>query len=161
LTFTVSVSPALPAGTTMSLTPSSWVLATSNPWSWTLPANTTLTGNTVLSIQVPRTIATAQPIGGTGVNLATRQDLFKLAPYSLALLLVPFAGRLRKSSKRLGRLLTALLLAGAGMAAMAGLSGCGSNNGFFAQTQQSYSVTVIVSSGSLSHNTTSVTLVVE
>jgi hypothetical protein len=115
----------------------------------------------VLSIQVPRTIATAQPSGGTGGNPATRQDLFKLAPFSLALLLLPFAGRLRKSGKRLGRLLTVLLLLGAGMAAMAGLSGCGSNNGFFAQSQQNYNVTVTVTSGSLSHNTTSVTLIVE
>jgi hypothetical protein len=86
----------------------------------------------VLSIQIPQTIATAQPAGGTGGNLATRQDLFNLAPFSLALLLLPFAGRLRKSGKRLGRLLTVLLLLGAGMAALAGLSGCGSSNGFFA-----------------------------
>jgi hypothetical protein len=96
-----------------------------------------------------------QPAGGAGSNLASR-----LAPFSLALLLLPFAGRLRKSGKRLGRLLSVLLLLGAGMAAMAGLSGCGSNTGFFAQTQQSYTVTVTVSSGSLSHTST-VTLTVE
>jgi hypothetical protein len=152
VTFTVT---GLPTGVVASLAPSAWSLTSSNPWSWTLPANTTLTGNTVLSIQVPQTTATVQPAGGAGSNLASR-----LAPFSLALLLLPFAGRLRKSGKRLGRLLSVLLLLGAGMAAMAGLSGCGSNTGFFAQTQQSYTVTVTVSSGSLSHTST-VTLTVE
>jgi hypothetical protein len=86
--------------------------------------------------------------------------LSRLAPFSLALLLLPFAGRLRKSSKRLGRLLTVLLLLGAGMAAMAGLSGCGSNTGYFAQAQRSYTITVTVGSGSLSHSTTG-TLIIE
>jgi hypothetical protein len=155
VTFTVSASPALPAGTTMTLTPSAWALTSSNPWTWTLPANTTLTGNTLLSIQVPQTIAALQPVGGTGGNLASR-----LAPFSLALLLMPFVGRLRRTGKRLGRLLMVLLLLGGGMAAMAGLSGCGGNNGFFAQAQRSYSMTVTVSSGSLSHTST-ITLTVE
>jgi hypothetical protein len=152
VTFTVSSSPALPSGTTMTLTPPAWVFTSNNPWSWTLPANTALTGNTVLSIQVPQTIATAQPAGG---NLASR-----LAPFSLALLLLPFAGRLRKSGNRLGRMLAVVLLAGAGMAAMTGLSGCGSNTGFFAQAQRSYPMTVTVASGSLSHTST-ITLTVE
>jgi hypothetical protein len=106
----------------------------------------------VLSIQVPQTIATAQPAGG---NLPSR-----LAPFSLALLLLPFAGRLRKSGNRLGKMLAVVLLAGAGMAAMTGLSGCGSNTGFFAQAQRSYPMTVTVSSGSLSHTST-ITLTVE
>jgi len=106
----------------------------------------------VLSIQLPQTTAYAQPAGG---NLVTR-----LAPFSLALILLPFAGRLRKSGKRLGRLLAVVLLAGAGAATLAGLSGCGSNTGFFAQAQQSYTVTVTVSSGALSH-TSNLTLTVE
>ena len=137
------------------LAPSAWGLTSSNPWSWTLPANTTLTGTTVLSIQVPQTIAAVQPAGSTGGNLASR-----LAPFSLALLLLPFAGRLRKSSKRLGRLLAVLLLLLTGMTAMAGLNGCGSNTGFFAQAQRSYTATVTVSSGLLSHTST-ITLTVE
>jgi hypothetical protein len=150
VTFSVTSSPALPSGTTMTLTPPAWVFTSSNPWSWTLPANTPLTSNTVLTIQLPQTTASAQPADG---NLISR-----LAPFSLALLLLPFAGRLRKSGKRLGRMLAVVLLAGAAM--LAGLSGCGSNTGFFAQTQQSYKVTVTVGSGSLSHTTT-VTLTVE
>jgi hypothetical protein len=139
----------------MTLTPPAWALTSSNPWSWTLPANTALTGNTLLSITVPQTIAAAQPVGGTGGNLASR-----LAPFSLALLLLPFVGKLRRAGKRLGRLLMVLLLLGGGMAAMAGLSGCGGNNGFFAQAQRSYTMTVTVSSGSLSHTST-ITLTVE
>jgi len=53
-----------------------------------------------------------------------------------------------------------LLLLGGGMAAMTGLSGCGSNTGFFAQAQRSYPMTVTVASGSLSHTST-ITLTVE
>jgi xanthine/uracil permease len=109
----------------------------------------------VLSIQVPQTIAAVQPAGSTGGNLASR-----LAPFSLALLVLPFVGRLRRSSKRFSRMLPILLLLVAGMAAMAGLSGCGSNTGFFAQAQRSYPMTVTVSSGSLSHTST-ITLTVE
>jgi hypothetical protein len=152
VTFTVT---GLPTGATATLAPSAWALTSSNPWTWTLPANTALTGNTVLSIQVPQTIAALQPVGGAGGNLATR-----LAPFSLALILLPFAGRLRRTGKRLGRLLMVLLLLGGGMAAMTGLSGCGSNTGFFAQAQRSYPMTVTVASGSLSHTST-ITLTVE
>jgi hypothetical protein len=152
LTFTVTSSPALPSGTTMTLTPSAWNFTTNNPWSWTLPANTSLTSDTVLTIQLPQTTASAQPASG---NLVSR-----LAPFSLALFLLPFAGRLRKSGKRLGRKLAILLLAGAGAVTLAGLSGCGSNNGFYNQTRQSYTITVTVASGSLSHTST-VTLIIE
>jgi len=136
----------------MTLTPSAWNFTTNNPWSWTLPANTSLTSDTVLTIQLPQTTASAQPASG---NLVSR-----LAPFSLALFLLPFAGRLRKSGKRLGRKLAILLLAGAGAVTLAGLSGCGSNNGFYNQTRQSYTITVTVASGSLSHTST-VTLIIE
>jgi ABC-type transporter Mla subunit MlaD len=53
-----------------------------------------------------------------------------------------------------------VLLLSAGAAAMAGLSGCVSNTGFFAQSQQSYTVNVTGASGTLSH-TSNVTLTVE
>jgi ABC-type glycerol-3-phosphate transport system substrate-binding protein len=46
-----------------------------------------------------------------------------------------------------------MLLLAAGMAATAGLGGCGSSNGFFGQPQSSYNVTVTVTAGSLSHST--------
>jgi hypothetical protein len=152
VTFTVT---GLPTGATASLAPSAWGLTSNNPWSWTLPANTALTGTTVLTIQIPQTIAAAHPAGSAGGNLATR-----LAPFSLALLLLPFVGRLRKTGKRFSRMLPILLLLAASLAAMSGLSGCGSNTGFFAQAQRSYPMTVTVSSGSLSHTST-LTLTVE
>ncbi|MGB6742615.1 MAG: Ig-like domain repeat protein, partial [Terracidiphilus sp.] len=83
-----------------------------------------------------------------------------VAPFALALILLPFAGRLRRAGKRLGRTLSMLLLLVAGAAAIAGISGCGSTSGFFAQQQQSYTVTVTGTSGTLTHSA-SVTLKVE
>ena len=77
-----------------------------------------------------------------------------MAPFALALLLLPFAAKLRRAGRRLGRLMSVLLLLGAGLAAMAGLSGCGSNNGFFGQAPQNYTVTITATSGALSHSGT-------
>ncbi|MGA2352483.1 MAG: pectinesterase family protein [Terracidiphilus sp.] len=155
LTFTVS---GLPTGATVTLAPSSWTLSSSNPWTWTLPANTSLSGNTQLTIQVPKTTSTAQTTGGAGganVNLTSR-----LTPLAFALLLLPFVGRLRKSGKRFSRMLSVMLLLAASAAAMAGLSGCGSNSGFFGYSNQNYNVGITVSSGTLSQST-SATLTVE
>ena len=77
-------------------------------------------------------------------------------------MLLPFAGRLRRTGKRLGRILCVLLLLTAGIAAATGISACGGSSagGYFAQPQQSYTVTVTGTSGALSHSTT-VTLTVE
>jgi hypothetical protein len=108
-----------------------------------------------LTIQLSQSLAQTQPDGAAGGNLATR-----LAPFSLALLILPFAGRIRRASKRLGRTAFVLLLLVASVAAMAGLSGCGSPSVFFSQQTESYSVTVTVSAGALSHSIP-ITLVVE
>jgi ABC-type transporter Mla subunit MlaD len=83
-----------------------------------------------------------------------------LAPFTLALLLLPFAGKLRRAGKRLGRMMSLLLLLAAGVSALAGLTGCGAGIGFFGQAQKTYTVTVTGTSGTLSHST-SVTLTVE
>jgi MBG domain/Bacterial Ig-like domain (group 3)/Putative Ig domain len=83
-----------------------------------------------------------------------------LAPFALALILLPFAGRLRRAGKKFGRALSMLMMLAAGMAAIAGIGGCGSTSGFFAQQQQSYTVTVTGTSGSLTHSAT-VTLTVQ
>ncbi len=107
---------------------------------------------------VTMTIQTAQSVAANhlpaGSVLASR-----FAPLSLALLLLPFAAPLRKSGKRLSRLLTVVLLLGMG-AALAGLSGCGSGAGFFGQAQKNYTVTVTATMGTVSH-TSNVTLTVE
>jgi subtilase family serine protease len=109
------------------------------------------TTTVMLTIQLPQT-STA---GGIGSNIVGR-----LAQLSLTLLLIPFAGRLRRSGKRLVRIVSVLLLSIAGWAAMAGLSGCASLSGFLGQSPQTYTVTVTGTSGALSHSTT-VTLTVE
>jgi hypothetical protein len=109
------------------------------------------TTTVTLTIQIPQTGAALQPTHDLGR---------RLAPFALALLLLPFAGRLRRAGRRLGRAASLLLLLGAGLAAAAGLSGCGSSSGFFGQQQTTYTVTVTGTSGVLSHSTT-VTLTVE
>ena len=69
----------------------------------------------------------------------------KMAPFALALLLLPFGGCMRKSAKRLGRVMSLLLLIGASISAMAGLTGCGASvNSNFVQPQQTYDLTVTI-----------------
>jgi hypothetical protein len=121
-----------------------------------------------LTIVVPATVAGIRPLtdhngpqlaannhGNTGTSIVG-----KLAPFSLALILLPFAGRLRRNGKRMGRMLSILLLLTAGMAAVAGISACGSNVGIFAQQPQSYTVNVTGTAGALTHSATA-TLTVE
>ena len=76
------------------------------------------------------------------------------------ILLLPFAGKLRRAGKRMGGTISLLLLLATGAAAMTALNGCGSTNGFFGQPQKVYIVTVTVTAGTLSHST-NVTLTVE
>jgi hypothetical protein len=131
----------LPAGATASITPSAWVVTSSNTWK--LAANTALIGNTQLTIELPKTTASAQHQRGTG-----DKRISSLAPLALGLLMLPFVGRMRRASKRL-RSLSVLLLLMAGMLTTLGVTGCTSGGGFFTQAQQSYLVTVTVSSGAL------------
>ena len=142
---TLSVS-GLPAGAVAGISPSSWVAGTSPNNSWTLAANTALTGNTTLTIQLPQSAAAAQP---AGVNLSLRT-----APLLLALFLLPFSGRMRRASKRLGRAISVLLFLGIGLAVAVGVTGCFSNSGYFSQAQKTYPIIVTLSSGPLSQSTT-------
>jgi hypothetical protein len=96
----------------------------------------------------------------TGAVRSTDSLGSKLAPLALALLLLPFSKRMRRTARKLGRLgHIALLLILTG-AALVGATGCGAKTGYFAQPQKTYTVTVTGTSGNLSH-AASVTLTVE
>jgi sugar lactone lactonase YvrE len=139
---TLSVS-GLPSNYTARFSPSSTIAAGAG------------TSTVTLTIQtVPGSAAVGQISTGAGGNLASR-----LAPFSLALLLLPFAGKLRKTGKRFSRRISLLLLLIAGLAAVAGVNGCGSN-GSSGHAPKSYTVTVTATVGALSH-TSNVTLTVE
>jgi hypothetical protein len=126
-----------PTGVTPDLNPTS--MSSSGPL--TLTINTTLQANLT-------------PVdAGPGIGK-------RLAPLALALLLLPFARRLRKVSRRLSQIGLALLLAVLSLAVATGVSGCGAAIGFFGSPQQSYNLQVTATSGSYSTNTT-VTLTVE
>ena len=144
VTLTVS---GMPEGATAIVTPSSWAKLTGT--SWLFPANTPLS-IIALSVQTPPAQASLDAKG-----LPSR----KLPVLLWGVLLLPFAGKIRRTSRRLSRASLLLLLA-VSMASMAGLSGCGSTTGFFAQQQKTYKVLVTAMSGTLSRSTT-VTLTIE
>jgi sugar lactone lactonase YvrE len=131
----------LPAGAVAVVTPSTWTQLTGN--SWSLPANVVLTPVTV-SIQMPSQTARLE-----------HNELHngKLPYMILGLLLLPFAGRFRRVGKRLGGVLSVLVLLVVAVTAMAGLSGCGAAKKSSPQPQ-SYTITATVTSGALSHSTT-------
>jgi DNA-binding beta-propeller fold protein YncE len=128
---TLSLS-GLPPGATGTITPQ------------TLPAGSSLT-NVTLTIQLPQVTASLDR-----KQLPNRQ----IPPLLWGILLLPFAGKLRRAGKRLGKGAALLLLLATGAAAVAGLSGCGTANGFFGQQQQSYTVTITATSGTVSRATT-------
>ncbi len=135
---TLSVS-GLPPGATATLTPQ------------VLPAGSALT-NVTLSVQTAN---------GTA-SLDQKQRPNRGIPGALwsGILLLPFAGRLRRAGKKLNRTLCLVLMLVAGIAATISLSGCGAGNGFFGQQQGTYNLTVTGTAGAVSHSTT-VTLTVQ
>jgi len=134
---TLSIS-GMPPGATAAITPSTWNQLTATSWSF--PANTPLSAIT-LSIQTPQITAQAGSLSRS------------LAPFSLALLLLPFAGRWRRAGGRLGKAISLLLLLMIGATAMTTLIGCGSSNGFLVQPPKTYTITATVSAGTVSHST--------
>ena len=137
---TLSLS-GLPTGATAAVTPSAWTQATST--SWTLASGATLSGNTQIAITVPNTETARNDRKGT---LFGRGGATALA----LLLLLPFAGRMRKSGRKLRNLTLSLLL----LAALAaGMTACSAGTGYFSRTPKSYTIVVTVSSGSYTQST--------
>jgi hypothetical protein len=93
---------------------------------------------TVIMRVTPISLAAAQPQSGPFGNSSL--------PVALGLLLLPFAGMLRKASSRWFRL---AVLAVASAALLAGSTGCGFN-----YSPQDYTITITAASGSLSHTAT-------
>jgi hypothetical protein len=129
----------LPAGATVTIAPSTWTQLTGT--SWSLPANTPFASIT-MSIKTAATMTSRNesPAG-------------KMPPVLWGILLLPFAGKLRRVGKRLGKTASLLLLLAAGVAVAAGISGCGGGNGYFGHPQQSSTVTVTATAGTLSRST--------
>jgi hypothetical protein len=73
-----------------------------------------------------------------------------------ALLLLSLGGtrRLRRSRKRMQRLMAIAVFLFVGGAGLATITGCGSGNGFFGQAPQNYSVTVTATAGTVQHAST-------
>ena len=86
-------------------------------------------------------------------NQAIIQRREEAAPFALALLVFPLAffRRIRRCGIRTLLLLFVLL---GGLAATAGLSGCGgyNGNGFFGQSPQNYTITITATSESIQHS---------
>jgi len=129
----------LPSWMTVTLNATGWTQASST--SWTLPANTPIT-SIALNVQVPTTISEKHPANA---------PWSPLAPFALALLILPVARRLRRTGLRLGRAMVLLVLLVGSAAALSGLSACIAPD--LTVTPRTYEITVTVSSGPLSHST--------
>jgi hypothetical protein len=77
----------------------------------------------------------------------------RLPPLLWGILLLPFAGRMRRAAKRLNRTISILLFLAAGIVTLAGISGCSSNGGSSTKQTQTYTMVETVTSGTLSHST--------
>ena len=121
-----------------------------------LPPGATVSTNptTIAANGGKQTVTVSIQTAGVTAMQNHPSDARRLAPFAMALLLLPLAGarRMRKQGRRLNRLFIFLLLIG-GMTAAA-LTGCGSRNGFFTQAQKSYDVTITATAGSLVHSAT-------
>ncbi len=133
ITLTVT---GLPVGATATLGTPGWTEQSLT--SWTLPANQPVK-NISLTLTAPTQMAAGKPNDGPGR---------KLPLVAMAMLLLPFARKWRKASKRMNGWLCLMLMV-AGLTAAAGATGCGSSS----SAPQTYNVTVTVTAGALSHST--------
>jgi sugar lactone lactonase YvrE len=127
---TLSITGA-PTGATTTITPK------------TLPAGSGST-HVTLTVQLPSQTA----------SLRHHEILaLRLSPMMLGLLL-PFAGKIRRRTRKTGRLSLLLLLV-ISVSSIMGLTGCGGKDtGFLGNKQTSYAMTFTAASGALSHSTT-------
>jgi hypothetical protein len=138
----------MPEGAVASIATAPWTQVSATSWSY--PANTAF-GDLPFTINVPQSVARIDHNRPGQPN----------SPSALwAALLLPFALVVRRKSKRLGQGISLLLLLAAGVCATVGLTGCGTTSGLFAEQQQSYTITVTATAGTLTHST-QVTLTVE
>lgn len=107
----------LPAGATATFSPSTLSLGSGNV-------------SFTLTIQTVATTAMTHPMKGAGGSAAV-----------LALLLLPFSSRLRRSVRR-WRPGVLIVVLGLSLAMVGGLTGCGTGTGYFGQNSQTYSVTI-------------------
>jgi hypothetical protein len=131
----------LPARVRATVNAAAWTRLSST--SWQLPANTQL-NDIALSFAIPSQTAKTDAPAGPQCNAS---------PVLWGILLLPFAVSLRRARKRPARMSSMLLIFIAGAAAIAGLSGCSSGNGFSAQAPRSYDLTITVTTGALTHST--------
>jgi hypothetical protein len=150
--FTLAVSP--PSGTTLASAVSFSVTGFPSGATSTFSPASVAAGsgasNVTLAVTVPSdsaSLPSSRPFGRGGL------------PIALGLLIIPFADRARRASRRVFRFVAVGI---AGAALTAAVSGCGGggNGGGTNPPPQSYNLTVTATSGSLSH-TTSLTLTVE
>ncbi|WP_263416512.1 choice-of-anchor D domain-containing protein [Terriglobus albidus] len=132
----------LPQGATAELATKPWTQLSAT--SWQVPATTTL-DNVSLIFHVPGQTAAVAPEPAGHSN--------GLPPVAWAALLLPFAYRFRRARRKLIGHLAILFVVVGTLAAMAGLTGCGSGNGFFGQAAKNYTITVTVTAGPDSHST--------
>jgi hypothetical protein len=79
-----------------------------------------------------------------------------VTPIALGLLLLPLVGvrrkRLLRGGGTAGRYLFMAVLLLAGVAATAGLTGCGTGNGFFGHAPKTYNITITAASATIWHS---------
>jgi sugar lactone lactonase YvrE len=126
---------------------------------------TVVTPQTTVASNFTPQVNTTLAQGGAGNSEprppTQRSSATMLATLAFALLMLPLTGRMRRTGRKLSRMLPLLLLLIAGIAVAAGLSGCGgSSSGSFGQVPVTYTIQVTGVSGNLSHSA-SVTLAVE